>query len=122
MSETGFTRANKIIGRVTTDATGAGTLELDVAGQMVKHIVYAATTGTHVTIKELITGESLTLSGGTLFTRVITGSATHRPVVNQTNVTGSNLTSTEHPTVDKVIITVASGGNTKPVNAHIYVR
>ena len=123
MAETGFIRVNKIIKALTTDSSGDASSEVDISGQVVKTVAYAATTGAYVTIKELIDSETVTVSGDTIFERVITASATHLPYVNATDITGSTLSSQYiHPTIGRAVITVASGGNAMGVNTYIYVR
>jgi hypothetical protein len=120
---TAYISVRQIMGKITANASGNGTTEIDIAGRVVKEIVYASTTGAYVTIKELITGGELTLSGDTLFERVITGNATHIPVVNVTDITGSTIGAQYvQPTADRVLVTIASGGNLGRLETHIFVR
>lgn len=136
MGEIIQTKMNKSIRHIPVvisgDASGDGNTVVDVGGELTMVKFYAATTGAFMTVAELVANDGanlvesggITLTGDTIAIGSITGTATIRPVIQATDVTGAGTSNaTElYPIVDYVNCVIASGGVTSGGTIHLYVR
>jgi len=118
-----FTNIRHIPVVVSGNSSGGGSTEVNASGELRIVKFYAATTGAYLKVVELVNGETVTLTGDTLAEKLVTGTATIKPRINTTDVSGAALGSDlVYPTVDYVNCILASGGVTSGANVHLYLR
>lgn len=99
-----------------TDASGDGTLDIGVNGEIHSVHIGCPTSGAVITIEELVEGISdVCITGDTVLNVVVTGNlmSVHPKVpVHQSAQATTIANEYVHPHVKKAKLTIASGGNT----------